>query len=132
MQENHCHPVDEDCNPELEYQKTEAHEQDGHDLDTMVLFETAFPLMEKNMDKSVPMIHKQALLLNLRLYNYGSLDPQKQIWNKICIKAWLLELVPQMKLQVLQLHFSSWQSGTSKVFVGVFFAKKHHRADNYP
>ena len=68
MQENHCHHEDEDCNLGHEYQKTEAYEQDGRDLDTMVLIKTAFPYMEKNKDKYAPVTHKQALLADLELY----------------------------------------------------------------
>ena len=78
MQENHCHPVDEDCNPKLEYQKTEAHEQDGRDLDMMVLNKTAFPHLEKKQDKSVPVTHMHALLPDLELYIHGSLGPQNK------------------------------------------------------
>ena len=65
--------MDEDCNPELEYQGKEANEQDLRDLDTRVPLETADNLLEKNKDKSVPVDHKQALLHDHRLYDHGSL-----------------------------------------------------------
>ena len=68
MQENHCHLMDEDCNPELVYQKTEAQELDTLYLDTKVPIETAAHNLEKDWDKPVPVNHEQALLLDYKLY----------------------------------------------------------------
>ena len=79
IQENHCHPVDEDCNPELEYQGKETNVPDLRDLDTRVPLETANNLLEKIKDKSVPVDHEQALLHDHMLYDHGSLVSQSKL-----------------------------------------------------
>ena len=112
-------------NLERSTSETEAHKQDRRDLDTMVLIETAFPYMEKNKDKSAPVTHKQTLLPDLELYIQGSLGPQMQIWNIICINARLAELAPQNKAKKCCNSISHPGTVvTSKVFAG-FFCRKN-------